>query len=304
LKAYYHDIFTFPLPDNHRFPAEKYRRLREAVLKERLIAADELIVGEAALDDHLALVHSHDYISKVTGGGLNKDEVRQIGFPWSPELVERSLRSVGSTIDASRSALEDGVAINLAGGTHHAFEDHGEGFCVFNDAAVAARVMQREGRVERILIIDCDVHQGNGTAAIFEKDDSIYTFSIHGEKNYPFQKKESDLDIPLEDGTGDEVYLDALQKGAVRAFEEAEAQLAIYISGADPYSGDRLGRLSLTKEGLAARDSFILSKCRGLGLPVAIVMGGGYSLNVDDIVEIHLQSIRTAISLFETPDTE
>jgi acetoin utilization deacetylase AcuC-like enzyme len=211
-------------------------------------------------------------------------------------MVERSRRSVGGTIAACRAALEEGLAANLAGGTHHAYADHGEGYCVFNDAAVALLVMQSEGRIRRAVILDCDVHQGNGSAAIFAEDPSVFTFSIHGAKNFPFHKEQSDLDIALPDGSGDEVFLEALRGGLEQALERSEADLAIYIAGADPFLGDRLGRLGMTMEGLARRDRMVLSDCRLAGLPVVIVMGGGYSKRVEDTVAIHFQTIQIAVN--------
>jgi acetoin utilization deacetylase AcuC-like enzyme len=214
-------------------------------------------------------------------------------------MVERSRRSVGGTIEASRAAMRDGIAVNLAGGTHHAYPDHGEGFCVFNDIAVAARAMQVESLAGQIAIIDCDVHQGNGTAVIFAGDASVYTFSIHGEKNFPLDKETSDLDIALPDETGDEEFLQALQSGAEVALQSARPDLVYYLAGADPFSGDRLGRLSLTKEGLAARDQLVLGLCRRARLPVVVTMSGGYARQIEDTVDIHFQSVKIAREFFQ-----
>lgn len=299
MKAFYHDLFTFPLPDKHRFPIDKYARLREAILEEGIIAEENMRLPEPASDELLALAHDREYIEKVRSGNLNDKEIRKIGFPWSPELVERARRSVGSTISACRAAPEDGLAINLAGGTHHAFRDHGEGFCIFNDAAVAAKVMQIEAVAKRLVILDCDVHQGNGTASILSNDETIFTFSIHGSKNYPFQKEFSDLDISLKEDAGDDEYIEALKVGLEQSLAAANADLAIYIAGADAFVDDRLGRLSLTKNGLAQRDELVLTSCREEGIPVAVVMGGGYSPNVQDIVDIHMQTILIAISMLD-----
>ncbi len=227
-------------------------------------------------------------------GTLTEAEVRRIGFPWSPQLVERSRRSVGGTIAACRAALADGVAVNLAGGTHHAFPDHGEGFCVFNDAAVAARAMQAEGRAARILIIDCDVHQGNGTAAIFADDPTVFTFSIHGANNYPFRKVPGDLDISLPDATAGEVYLAALKKRLPEAIAAAQASLAIYLAGADPYEGDRYGRMMLTPGELAERDRWVLESCSRGNLAVAATMSGGYAADPADIARIHSATVQIA----------
>ncbi len=294
MKAFYSDLFELPLPEGHRFPMPKYRLLRERVVTEGIIPAENLIVPEAATDEQLVLVHDADYVRKVKTGQLSEKEIRRMGFPWTPELVERSRRSVGGTISACRAALDEGIAANLAGGTHHAFPDFGAGFCVFNDVAVAARVMLAEERARRIVVIDCDVHQGDGTAAIFADDARVFTFSIHGARNFPFRKQQSDLDIELEDNARDEAYLAALKTGVGYAVELAEAELAIYLAGADPFSGDRLGRLAVSKAGLAARDRFVIGTCRERKLPVAVVMSGGYARDIQDIVEIHVETIRTA----------
>lgn len=299
MNIYYHDLFSFQLPEGHRFPIQKYVLLRERLVEEGVISEHDLHIPEPASDEQLMLVHRRDYIQKLERGELSKGEIRRLGFPWSSGLVERSRRSVGSTIAACRSALQQGIAVNLAGGTHHAYPDHGQGFCVFNDAAVAARVVQHENRGERVLIVDCDVHQGNGTAAIFAEDPTVFTFSIHGAKNFPFHKETSDLDIALQDGTGDEEYLRTLEKGMDQSLKLAHPDLAIYLAGADPYRGDRLGRLSLTKSGLARRDEKILRKCHSAGLPVGIVMSGGYGKDVQDTVDIHFQTVRVAAKFSE-----
>ncbi|UCH61241.1 MAG: histone deacetylase [Anaerolineales bacterium] len=295
MRVFYSDHFRVPLPEGHRFPMDKYARLRERVQQSGLILNGRLQVPEAASDEQLARAHHPAYIHKVAQGLLSDKEVRRIGFPWSPQLVERSRRSVGGTLAACRAALQDQFSANLAGGTHHAYADHGEGFCVFNDVAVAARAMQAESRLQRVVILDCDVHQGNGTAAIFAGDASVFTFSIHGARNFPFHKENSDLDIALPDGTGDKEYLQALESGVRRSLELAKAELAIYLAGADPYHEDRLGRLSVSKAGLAQRDQLVFSLCRQHALPVAIVMSGGYARQVDDTVDIHFQTIQFAL---------
>lgn len=305
MKIFYCDGFVLPLPADHRFPMLKYRSLRERVEASGLGAAHELRVPDAATDEQLLRVHDRVYVEKVKRGTLSPLEMRRIGFPWSPQLVERSRRSVGATIAACRGALVDGVSVNLAGGTHHASRDRGEGFCVFNDCAVAARAMQAEtgdgssspSRVRRVAIIDCDVHQGDGTAAIFADDPSVYTFSIHGANNYPFVKPIGDLDIALADGTDDEAYLDALSGGLEVALRDSRPDLAVYVSGADPYVGDQLGRLSLTRQGLAARDQRVVGTCRRAGIPLAVVMGGGYAEQVSEIVDIHFQTVAIAAGL-------
>lgn len=259
-----------------------------------LVAPEDMLVPEPATDEQILRAHDDDYLERVVQGKLTPKEVRRIGLPWSPDLVARTRCSVGGTIATCRAALRDGMAVSLAGGTHHAFSDHGQGYCVFNDSVIAARTMQDEGRAGRVLIVDCDVHQGNGTAAILAQDPTMFTFSIHAARNFPFHKEPSDLDIELEDGTEDGDYLEALQSGLVHALELARADLAIYLAGADPYVGDQLGRLSLSKQGLAARDRLVFELCRGAGLPVATVMSGGYGRHIEETVEIHLQTVRIA----------
>ena len=294
MKAYYADQFVLPLPDGHRFPMPKYALLRQRILEMGLLTSENLIVPPSATDEDLLRCHDTDYVYRVTHGLLTSKEITRIGFPWSPAMVERSRRSSGATICAARTALTKGISVNLAGGTHHAGRDHGEGYCVFNDTPIAARAMQVEQRVERVLIVDCDVHQGNGTADICRDDPTIFTFSIHGERNYPFRKVNGDMDIGLPDGTGDEEYLDTLQIALERAIFAAQAQLVLYVSGADPFINDRLGKLSLTKQGLARRDRLVFSMCHEHELPVAVAMGGGYAYDVNDIVDIHYQTIAIA----------
>lgn len=292
MKAFYSDHFVLPLPSGHRFPMQKYRMLREAVTD----SLPDVVVEEAptTLDGVLALAHHPAYIQRVCGGLLSKNEQKAIGFPWSVEMVERSRRSAGATIAACRAALAEGVAVNLAGGTHHAHADRGQGFCVFNDAAIAARLMQAERRVSRVAIVDLDVHQGDGTAAILEKDDSVFTLSLHGEHNYPFDKACSDLDVALHDGTGDADYLASLDAALSAMFARFDAQLLIFLAGADPYEGDRLGRLGLSMAGMARRDTMVMEAARKRSLPVAIAMAGGYGRVIAETVAIHLQTIRIA----------
>lgn len=294
MKAYYNDIFVLSLPDGHRFPMSKYRLLRERLLGEHIIAEQDFIIPKGASDVQILRCHSVDYLEKVKNGTLSRKEIVRIGFPWSPELVERSRRSSGATICASRTALDEGVAVNLAGGTHHAGVDFGAGYSVFCDSTIAARAMQAEGLVERIAVIDCDVHQGNGTADTTRDDPTIYTFSIHGERNYPFRKIDSDLDIGLANNTGDAEYLETLEIAVERILYSFEPDLVIYQSGADPFVDDKLGKLALSKKGLAQRDRLVLDMCRAEDLPVAVTMGGGYAENVDDIVDIHAETVRIA----------
>ncbi len=292
MRIYYSDHFVLPLPAGHRFPMSKYAALRERVLASEYGAG--CLVPDAARDEEITRAHCPAYLERVAKGTLSGAEQRAIGFPWTPQMVERSRRTSGATIAAARAALRDGTATNLAGGTHHAFRDRGEGFCVFNDSAIAARALQAEGLVERVVIIDCDVHQGNGTAAIFRDDPSVFTFSIHGANNFPFAKQAGNLDIELADGTGDREYLKALEGGLATALERADAGLAIYLAGADPYLDDRLGRLALTKQGLLSRDRMVFEACARAGLPVAVTMAGGYARDIADTVEIQLNTIETA----------
>lgn len=294
MDAYYCDHFVLPLPAGHRFPMQKYALLRAFVQESRIVPQERLLVPEPATDEQILRAHLPEYLTKVQTGSLTDREIRRIGFPWSSQMVERSRRSSGGTIAACRSALRDGIAVNLAGGTHHAAADHGEGFCVFNDSVIAARAVQAERLARRVLVIDCDVHQGNGTASITHGDPTIFTFSIHGERNFPFRKFPSDLDIGLEDNTGDRAYLDLLEVGLERALALSHADFAIYLAGADPYIGDRLGHLALSMDGLAARDRLVLEMCHDAGLPCAVVMAGGYARNVEDIARIHLQTVRIA----------
>ncbi len=296
MNLYYSDIFDFPLPPDHRFPLQKYALLRAYLRKHGHIDPGNLIVPEAATDKQLLRVHSPAYLNRVVNGTLGSREVRRIGLPWSPELVKRSLHSVGGTIAAAHSALEDGVGFNLAGGTHHAHRDWGSGFCIFNDVAVAARDLQATASIERILIVDCDVHQGDGSASIFADDPSVYTFSIHGQSNFPFRKSASDLDIGLEAGTGDERYLETLSEALHGLFHDSGSfDFIFYLAGADPYHGDAFGHLNLTKAGLLARDQLLFDACQQAGLPVAVALAGGYAPDLKDLVEIHANTIAQAL---------
>ena len=297
MQLFYTDVFVLPLPPGHRFPMEKYARLRESLLASGEFDEADFHLPHAATDEELGRAHDPAYIRAVSAGLLPEKAQKAIGFPWSAGMVERSRRSAGATLAACRAALADGVSANLAGGTHHAFRDRGEGFCVFNDAAVAARAMQAEGRARRVLIVDCDVHQGNGTASILRGDDSIFTFSIHGARNFPFDKEQSDLDIELPDGCSDAAYLLRLNEGLDTALDLACPDLVIYLAGADPYRDDRLGRLALTFDGLAERDRTVFAHCQARRLPVAIAMAGGYACQIEDTVRIHTTTIRLAKAL-------
>ena len=304
MRAFYADQFVLPLPAAHPFPMQKYRRLRERVVQE--CPAIRLEQAQAASDGELALVHSPRYVSAVAEGLLSTAEQREIGFPWSPAMAERARRSVGATIAAARAALiaGEGVAANLAGGTHHASADKGSGYCVFNDAAVAARLMQVEWhrlrrRMLRVAVIDLDVHQGNGTAAIFGDDETVFTLSLHGAKNFPFRKVAGDLDVELPDGCGDAAYLEALDIALAQLWQrhgDTPPGLVFYLAGADPHVGDRLGRLAISTEVLAERDRRVFAACRERGIAVAVSMAGGYGRDVEDTVSVHLNTLRAAES--------
>ena len=288
--------FVLPLPPGHRFPMAKYARLAERV--ERL-AAPLIRIPEAATDLELGRAHDAGYVDAVSRGALDERAQRRIGFPWSAAMVERSRRSAGATLAACRSALDGGLGINLAGGTHHAHRAHGEGFCVFNDAAVAACAMRAEGRAARVLVVDLDVHQGDGTAAIFAGDPDVTTLSIHGRQNFPFRKTTSAIDVELDDGTGDDAYLATLSTVLPRAIDRARPDLAIYLAGADPFRGDRLGRLALSIDGLRRRDERVLGLCRAADVPVAVAMAGGYAQPIDDTVTIHFNTLCTAARVMQ-----
>lgn len=292
---FYADQFVLPLPAGHRFPMAKYALLRERLAASGEFASGDFCIPPAASDEDITRAHCPQYLARVQSGTLGKDEIREIGFPWSPEMVERSRRSSGATLAAARVALKRGWGANLAGGTHHAGHAKGEGFCVFNDAAITARVLQAEAAVERVAVIDCDVHQGNGTAAIFADDPSVFTFSIHGARNYPFRREvASDLDIDLPDGTGDSEYLQALESALDYVLRYHQPELVIYLAGADPFEDDRLGRLKLTKGGLLARDEMVLGRLQAARIPLAIAMAGGYARNIEDTVEIHANTLLAA----------
>lgn len=314
VRAFSSDRFVLPLPDGHRFPMQKYRLVREGVSDRGLLPAAAVLEPGAIGEDDILRVHTTDYWKAVRCGTLDRRQQRAMGFPWSSEMVERSRRSVGATLAAARWALNRramsaesdrlAVGINLAGGTHHAFADRGEGFCVLNDVAVAFRALQAEGRARRALVIDCDVHQGNGTAAIFAGDASCFTLSVHGQKNYPFRKEQSDLDVALPDGCGDEDYLAALEAALAEVARRLEiggrleeGWIGFVLAGADPYEHDRLGRLALTMEGLRRRDELVFDWCRRRRLPVALAMAGGYAEQVEDVAAIHLGTIGTAVRL-------
>lgn len=298
MRLYYSDHFVLPLPEGHRFPMRKYRMLRELVTQFPHISLEE---APLVTRDQLLLAHDSEYIDRVFGGELSASEEREIGFPWSEQMVTRSLRASGATVAALHTAWSEGVSANLAGGTHHAYRGKGSGFCVFNDSAIAAKSFQKNysrilGRIPQVLILDLDVHQGNGTAEICYGDDSIFTCSIHGEKNFPFRKELSDLDIGLQDNCSDAEYLERLTNALIQIQNRFNPDIMIYLAGADPYIGDRLGRLSLSKKGLFERDKMVFDWAKNFHLPMAITMGGGYGEVIEDTVSIHAQTIQLAQS--------
>jgi acetoin utilization deacetylase AcuC-like enzyme len=290
---YYADI-----GEGHVFPIRKFELVRDQLLREGTLLPTDIIEPQpAALSDAL-LVHTEDYVTRLRAGALSQRELRRLGLPWSKALVRRSFLAAGGTINAARWALEDGIGSNLAGGTHHAFPDRGEGFCVLNDVAIAIRALLRDRLINRAAVVDCDVHQGNGTATVFEEDQAVYTFSIHGAKNYPLFKARSTLDVELADNTTDETYLETLEKHLKSVFAH-EPDIIFYLGGADPFEGDKLGRLALTIKGLRARDELVIRECRARHIPVATVMSGGYAAEISDTVEIHCNTIRAARALFD-----
>jgi acetoin utilization deacetylase AcuC-like enzyme len=296
MQVFYATQFVLPLPPGHRFPMGKYQLLRDRLAAE--VTSVRLMQAEAATDGELALGHTPAYIQGITDGSVDPTILREIGFPWSPAMAERARRSVGATVSACRAAFAEGVAANIAGGTHHAMADRGGGFCVFNDAAVAARLMQaeqgRRGRALRVAVIDLDVHQGNGTARIFRDDASVFTLSLHGQKNFPFRKEAGDLDIDLPDGCGDDEYLQALELALAELERRFDPGLVIYLAGADPHEGDRLGRLKLTWDGLEARDRRVFEWAGARGVPLAFAMAGGYGRRMEDTVQVQVNTFRVA----------
>jgi acetoin utilization deacetylase AcuC-like enzyme len=294
---YYSPYYYADIGEGHVFPIRKFELVKDLLLKEGTLREDEIFQPEPARIEDLLLVHTEDYITRLTEGTLTAKEIRKLGLPWSESLVRRSFHAISGTINAARASLETGVASNLAGGTHHAFPDRGEGFCVLNDVAVAIRVLQREKLAERFLIVDCDVHQGNGTAFIFKDSPEVFTFSMHGAKNYPLFKETSNLDIELADGTGDEEFLETLEQALPRIFMH-NPDVIFYLGGADPYEKDKLGRLKLTQAGLMRRDEIVLQFARERHTPIVTTMSGGYALDINDTVGIHANTIRAVKKVF------
>lgn len=303
MKLFTTDLFVLPLPPGHRFPMIRYRLLRERLQQCGLFQPADFEVPPSATEQQLLLVHTADWVARVLSGNLTADEIRRIGFPWSLQMVERCRRSTGATIAASRAALQDGVAANLAGGTHHAFADRGAGYCVFNDVATAARTMQQEHRIRSALVLDGDVHQGDGTAAIFANDPTVRTFSLHAAKAFPVRKTQSDLDIELPPGTTDDTYLEAWQRGLTWAAQFPRPDLVYFVAGADPWAGDTLGGLAVSKAGLQKRDQLVYDLCRTQACPLVVVMAGGYASVVDDIVDIQFHTVTAAQQLFADSHT-
>jgi len=287
MRCTYHTDYCLPLPSGHPFPMAKYPLLCARLLRDGVLAPRDLIRPVEATIDSLNLVHTHEYLNRLAAGALDAAALRKLGVPWSPALWRRSRLAVQGTIEAARAALDDGLAGNLAGGTHHAFPGHGEGFCVLNDVAVAVRVLQREQRIRRVLVVDLDVHQGNGTAAIFDGDTDVFTFSMHGERNYPTRKMRSTLDVGLADGMQDVDYLAILERHLAAILAGFTADLVFYLAGVDPAQGDRYGRLRLTDDGLRRRDRRVLETCRQAGLPVVITIAGGYAPTPERTAELH-----------------
>lgn len=296
MQAFYSDQFVLPLPQGHRFPMAKYAMLRDALVAQ--LPGIQLLQAPRANDAELLRVHCADYVRGIADGSVPAAVMREIGFPWSEAMAERARRSVGATVAAARSALRQGIGANLAGGTHHAYADKGGGFCVFNDVAVAARMLQaqhaREGRTLQVAVIDLDVHQGNGTARIFQGDASVFTLSLHGEKNFPFRKEMGDLDVGLPDGTTDADYLAALDDALLELDLRCAPQLVFFLAGADPHEGDRLGRLKLTFEGMQARDQRVMDWCLARRIPLVLLMAGGYGTQIETTLRVQLGTHRLA----------
>jgi acetoin utilization deacetylase AcuC-like enzyme len=298
MRAWSSARFTIALPDGHRFPIAKYARIRDEIVARGLLPAGGIEEPDRADRWALELVHTPGYVEAVLDGTLSAMEVRRLGFPWSAGLRERSLRTVQGTIEAAHDALDRGLGINLAGGTHHAFPGHGEGFCVFNDVAIAIRVLQRAGRITRAAVVDLDVHQGNGTAHVFADDADVFTFSMHGARNYPFRKERSALDVELDDGCGDAAYLAALDTHLGPVLDSARPELVFYLGGADPFVDDRFGRLGMSIAGLGARDRLAFDAFRRRGLPAVVTMAGGYARDLEDVVTIQTNMVEAALAAY------
>jgi acetoin utilization deacetylase AcuC-like enzyme len=302
-RIFYSPYYYADIGENHVFPIKKFELVRDRLLKDGTLQSCEIAEPQPAKIEDVLLVHTEDYITRLRNGTLTTREIRRLGLPWSKSLVRRSFLACSGTINAARHALKNGVASNLAGGTHHAFPDRGEGFCVLNDVAVTIRVLQKENLAQRFLIVDCDVHQGNGTAFIFKDDADVFTFSMHGAKNYPLFKEKSTLDIELPDNTGDAEFLEVLNDSLSRIFLH-NPDLVFYLGGADPFEKDKLGRLGLTIEGLGRRDEAVLSFAKNKKIPIVTTMSGGYAQDINDTVEIHCNTIRAVKKVFTEAQTQ
>lgn len=302
-KIFYSPFYYADIGENHVFPIKKFELVRDRLLAEKTLRAEEIAEPLPARIEDVLLVHTEDYISRLRSGNLTAKEVRRLGLPWSNALVRRSFLATSGTINAAKTALQTDVSSNLAGGTHHAFPDRCEGFCVLNDVAVAIKVLQKENLAKRFLIVDCDVHQGNGTAFIFKTEETVFTFSMHGAKNYPLFKEVSNLDIELPDRTADAEYLETLSEALPRVFLH-NPDIVFYLGGADPFERDKLGRLGLTIDGLKRRDETILQFAREREVPIVTVMSGGYGLDINDTVEIHCNTIRAVKKVFAESQTQ
>ncbi len=302
-RIFYSPFYYADIGENHVFPIKKFELVRDRLVKDGTLQSCEITEPQPAKIEDVLLVHTEDYITRLRNGTLTTREIRRLGLPWSKSLVRRSFLACSGTINAARHALKNGVASNLAGGTHHAFPDRGEGFCVLNDIAITVRVLQKENLAKKILIVDCDVHQGNGTAFIFKNEADVFTFSMHGAKNYPLFKEKSTLDIELPDKTGDAEFLETLNKALPRIFLH-NPDLVFYLGGADPFEKDKLGRLGLTIEGLQQRDEMVLSFAKNKKIPIVTTMSGGYAQDINDTVEIHCNTIRSVKKVFAESQTQ
>ncbi len=298
LKIAWSEEYHHPLPKNHRFPMEKYSLIPEQLIYEGTVSKANFFKPKPLSEKDVLAVHFDSYWEKLKNLKLSKSEQRKTGFPLSAELVQRELIITQGTLDCAKYALKFGCAFNVAGGTHHAYRDRGEGFCLLNDVAVASQHLLNYGIIKKILVVDLDVHQGNGTAKIFENEDRVFTFSIHGEKNYPMKKEVSDLDIELADGTGDREYLKTLKENLPKLVDSVQPEIIFYQSGVDILSTDKLGRLGLSKEGCRQRDKLVFETARKEGLPIVVTMGGGYSEKISDIVDAHANTYRLAQEIY------
>ena len=300
MHVFYTPRYYAEIGAGHIFPIRKFELVRDKLLGEGTLRLDEIFEPDPASVEDVLLVHSEDYVSRLCDGTLTTKEIRRLGLPWSESLVRRSFYAVGGTLAATEVSLSEGYSSNLAGGTHHSFPERGEGFCVLNDVAIAVRAMRARKLIKRAAIVDCDVHQGNGTATIFADDSDTFTFSVHGANNYPLFKAQSSLDVELPDGTSDDEYLECLGHHLPTVLDH-EPDVVFYLAGADPYAEDKLGRLALSNDGLRARDEFVLRECYEREVPVVTVMSGGYGKDINDTIEIHCNTIRMVKEVFEAP---